>query len=272
MDLTEPATLRLTVCVHWNCGRRSLKVARSSSGWIQGVAMAITDSSGTAGSHTKFGMEPCGLPELKGLADKIGLRITGLHAHVGSDILTPETWLETAFFLSSLLELFPDVRYLNIGGGLGVPDRPGVRPLDLGTFGEHLSRFRESHRVSELWIEPGRFLAAEAGVLLARVTQVKRKGPRCYIGVDTGMNSLIRPALYGSYHLIANLTRIGEPAAMTADIVGPVCETGDVIGYSRRLPDTQEGDMLLVANTGAYGRVMSSSYNCRRPAEEILLP
>ena len=153
-----------------------------------------------------------------------------------------------------------------------MPERPGVMPLNLEVLSERLQRFQESHAQLELWMEPGRFLAAEAGVLLARVTQVKWKGARCYIGVETGMNSLIRPALYGSHHIIVNLSRLGEPAAMTADIVGPVCETGDVLGHSRRLPLTREGDMLLVANAGAYGRVMSSSYNCRSPAAEILLP
>ncbi len=225
----------------------------------------------TAGSQTKFGIAPSRLSALKALARDIGLNVSGLHAHVGSGILTPETWPEVAFFLGSLLERFPDVRHLNIGGGLGVPERPGVLPLNLEILSERLSRFKESHPQLELWMEPGRYFAAEAGVLLARVTQVKWKGARCYIGIETGMNSLIRPALYGSHHFIVNLTRIGEPAAMTADIVGPICETGDVLGHGRRLPRTREGDMLLVANAGAYGRVMSSAYNCRNPATETLL-
>ena len=116
-----------------------------------------------------------------------------------------------------------------------------------------------------------RFLVAEAGVLLARVTQVKRKGIIAYVGVDAGMNSLIRPALYGAWHGIWNLSRLGEPAAMTATVVGPICESGDTLGADRRLPETRPGDVLLIATAGAYGRAMSSHYNLRPPAAELVL-
>ncbi len=225
----------------------------------------------TAGAQTKFGVSPATLPRLRQLARSVDLRIIGLHAHVGSGILVPETWSETAFFLSSLVDLFPEVRLVNIGGGLGVPEYPGTLPLDLQALGENLERFKNAHEGLALWMEPGRYLVAEAGVLLVRVTQVKRKGAHYYIGVDTGMNSLIRPALYGSYHAIVNLTRLAAPAAMTADVVGPICETGDILGRGRRLPETREGDVLLIATAGAYGRVMSSSYNHRAPASEIVL-
>ena len=225
----------------------------------------------TAGAQTKFGVSPDALPRLRQLARSIGLRIIGLHAHVGSGILAPETWSETAFFLSSLVDSFPEVRLVNIGGGLGVPELPGTRPLDLEALSHNLEQFKSAHTELALWMEPGRYLVAEAGILLVRVTQVKRKGAHCYIGVDTGMNSLIRPALYGSYHAIENLTRLGAPAVMTADVVGPICETGDILGRGRRLPKTREGDVLLIATAGAYGHVMSSSYNHRAPASEIVL-
>ena len=112
---------------------------------------------------------------------------------------------------------------------------------------------------------------ARAGVLLARVTQLKGKGESLYVGVDTGMNSLIRPALYGAYHEIVNLTRLDEPPQQVADVVGPICESGDVLGAERRLPVTEEGDVLLIASAGAYGRAMSSWYNLREPAAERLL-
>src|SRR4030095_9044965 len=92
-----------------------------------------------------------------------------------------------------------------------------------------------------------------------------------YVGLETGMNSLIRPPLYGAYHPIVNLSRLDEPAACIAHVVGPICETGDILGRSRRLPPTAEGDVLLIANAGAYGRVMSSRYNLREPAGEMLL-
>jgi len=227
----------------------------------------------TAGAQSKFGIAPAQAKRLRELADRLGLRIVGLHAHVGSGILLPETWAETALFLAELAETyFPDVRYLDVGGGLGVPERTGAPGLDLEAVEAHLHRFKTAHPRFELWLEPGRFLVAEAGVLLARVTQVKEKGGARYAGVETGMNSLIRPALYGAYHEIVNLTRLDAPATQTVDVVGPICETGDVLGHGRRLPDTREGDVLLIAQAGAYGAVMSSHYNRRPPAREVFLP
>jgi diaminopimelate decarboxylase/aspartate kinase len=103
------------------------------------------------------------------------------------------------------------------------------------------------------------------------VTQVKGKGDMRYVGVGTGMNSLIRPALYGAYHEIVNLTRAAEPATDTVTVVGPICETGDRLGSDRLLPPTREGDVILVANAGAYGYVMSSPYNRREVAREVVI-
>jgi diaminopimelate decarboxylase/aspartate kinase len=120
-------------------------------------------------------------------------------------------------------------------------------------------------------MEPGRYLVAEAGVLLAAVTQVKRKDDYVYVGIDTGMNSLIRPALYEAWHEIVNLGRLGEKADTVCEVVGPICESGDILGSHRRLPLPREGDVLLIAQTGAYGSVMSSYYNLREPAPEIAL-
>lgn len=225
----------------------------------------------TAGAQSKFGVVPTELERLKTLADGVGARIIGFHSHVGSGITIPETWTETALFLASLADAFPDSRILNLGGGLGVPERPGTLPLDLATLAEGLAPFKKAHPRFEVWLEPGRYLVAESGVLLAKVTQVKQKGNIHYVGIETGMNSLIRPALYGSYHEIVNLSRLDEPSAITAEIVGPICETGDVLGHSRRLPQTQEGDVLLIATVGAYGRVMASRYNLREPAAETVL-
>ena len=115
------------------------------------------------------------------------------------------------------------------------------------------------------------FRSAEAGVLLAKVTQTKGKGGVRYVGISTGMNSLIRPALYGAYHEIANLSRLSESAANVVNIVGPICESGDKLGSDRLLPECKEGDVLLIANVGAYGCVMSSNYNLRSPAPEVVI-
>lgn len=226
----------------------------------------------TAGAQSKFGVSPDQLAELRELAARLGVRIVGLHAHAGSGIRDASSWGETARFLAEQAGRFPDVRVLDLGGGLGVPERPEQTPLDVEALGESLRGFRSANPRFEVWMEPGRFLVARAGVLLARVVQLKRKGDVVYVGVETGMNSLIRPALYGAYHPIVNLSKLGEPATLLAHVVGPICETGDILGRSRRLAAPEEGDVLLIANGGAYGRVMSSRYNLREPATEALLP
>ena len=134
-----------------------------------------------------------------------------------------------------------------------MPEKPDQSPLDLPALDTALARVRQAHPQVEIWIEPGRFLVAEAGVLLARVTQLKQKGDVRFVGVDTGMNSLIRPALCGAWHEIVNLTRLDAPLTQIAHVVGPICESGDTLGYARRLPETHEGDVLLIATAGAYG-------------------
>ncbi len=225
----------------------------------------------TAGPQSKFGVEPGELEQLIELARRADARIIGLHAHVGSGIRAAETWAENAQFLATLARELPEARVLNLGGGLGVVEKPGQPSLDLSNVAESLRAFKQANPSLELWIEPGRYLVAQAGVLLARVTQLKRKGARAYVGIDAGMNSLIRPALYGAFHEIVNLTRYEQPGAITADIVGPICETGDVLGYGRRLPETVEGDVLLIATAGAYGYAMGSHYNLREPALELML-
>ncbi|MEX2399928.1 MAG: bifunctional aspartate kinase/diaminopimelate decarboxylase [Rhodothermales bacterium] len=225
----------------------------------------------TAGSQSKFGVAPAELPRLEELASSVGASVVGVHAHVGSGIISPETWAETAVFLATLTKRFPDVRYIDVGGGLGVSERQSSPELDLKEVTDALRSFKKANPDLELWMEPGRFMVARAGVLLARVTQTKQKGSARYVGVETGMNSLLRPALYGAYHEIVNLSKLDEPLEITADVVGPICETGDVLGYGRRLPATEEGDVLLIATAGAYGYVMSNRYNMRSPAGEVLL-
>ncbi len=225
----------------------------------------------TAGPQSKFGVAPSELDRLEALAGRAGAHVVGLHAHVGSGIRSADTWSANALFLASLRDRFPELRYLNLGGGLGVPERPGQRKLDVEAVSELLAKVKAAHPNFELWLEPGRYMVARAGVLIARVTQTKQKGDINYVGLETGMNSLIRPALYGAYHEIVNLSRLGEPLAMTAEVVGPICETGDVLGHARRLPASQEGDVMLIGTAGAYGRAMSSHYNLREPAREVVL-
>ena len=225
----------------------------------------------TAGNYAKFGVPLTEMEELQALVAATGVTVFGLHAHTGSGITDIRNWSQTAEELAQVARALGTVTTLNLGGGFGVPDSNHRNRIDLAGLDAALSQFKLANPGVSLWIEPGRFLVAVAGVLLARVTQLKQKGQQGYIGVATGMNALIRPALYGAFHEIVNLTRLGEPNVGQYDVVGPICETGDVLGRDRLLPETHEGDVLLVANTGAYGRVMASSYNLRQPPEEIIL-
>ncbi len=173
--------------------------------------------------------------------------------------------------LGHLCERFIQVRTIDLGGGFGVPEKPGQDPVDLRGFAAAIKELTSAYPKLAFWIEPGRYLVAEAGVLLAQVTQTKGKGEVNYVGIATGMNSLIRPALYGAHHEIVNLSRLNEPATEVVNIVGPICESADVLGSDRLVPKCFEGDVMLIATAGAYGHVMSSHYNLRDPAPEILL-
>ncbi len=236
-----------------------------------GVGRGHHDKVKTGGARSKFGLALDELGEFQRLARVHNVRISGLHAHLGSGIMDASHWKDVYVQLASIAERIGSVRVLNIGGGLGVPSRSDEAALDLGVLGAALAEVKAAYPQFELWAEPGRYLVADAGVLLARVTQLKRKGEVRYVGVDAGMNSLIRPALYEAYHEIVNLTRLEESTSELVQIVGSICESGDVLGSNRRLPPTAEGDVLLIAQAGAYGAVMASHYNLRDPAAEVVL-
>jgi diaminopimelate decarboxylase/aspartate kinase len=225
----------------------------------------------TAGTYSKFGVPVPDLDEFAHRARAAGARVIGLHAHAGSGIFNVGNWQQNAFLLAELAQRFAEARVIDVGGGFGVPERLGEAGINLAQLDAALAKVRAAHPGLEIWIEPGRYLIAAAGVLLARVTQLKTKGPVRYVGIATGMNSLIRPALYGAYHEIVNLTRLGAPPEQLVNVVGPICESGDILGHDRLLPETQEGDVLLIANAGAYGHVMSSRYNLREPAMEVCI-
>jgi diaminopimelate decarboxylase/aspartate kinase len=225
----------------------------------------------TGGDGSKFGLPLDQLPTFLRLARDHGVTVAGLHAHPGSGVLDAGHWGDVYAQLASLAERIGSVSVLNIGGGLGVPAHPGEAALDLVALDRVLREVKAAYPQYQLWMEPGRYLVADAGVLLARVTQLKTKGGFHYLGLDTGMNSLIRPALYDAWHKIVNLTRLGAPATALYQVVGPICESGDVLGTDRRLPEAQEGDVMLIAQAGAYGKVMSSHYNLRDEADEIVL-
>lgn len=226
----------------------------------------------TAGSHSKFGIPLGELERAMSLCSAHDIRIRGLHAHTGSGIMHPDNWHRSLETLAEAARRIDTVEIINLGGGLGVPDRADELPLDMTAMDGGLADLRQQlPRSIRVWIEPGRYVVSQAGVLLARVTQTKGKGDVRYIGVATGMNSLIRPALYGAWHEIVNLSRLDQPGDHVYNVVGPICETGDILGLDRLLPESREGDIMLIANTGAYGAAMASRYNLRDPAAELIL-
>jgi|HubBroStandDraft_6_1064221.scaffolds.fasta_scaffold27822_2 diaminopimelate decarboxylase/aspartate kinase len=225
----------------------------------------------TAGTHAKFGVPMGEIEQLVELTSAHEVTVIGLHAHSGSGIYDADNWSEVTTRLLDLGQRFPQLQIIDVGGGLGVPDGPATRGLDIVELDTVLLAARQRAPGIALWIEPGRYLVAAAGALIARVTQTKSKDNVHYVGIATGMNSLIRPALYGAWHEIVNLSRLDEAPTEIVNIVGPICESADFLGHERLLPPTREGDVLLIANTGAYGRAMSSHYNLRPPATELVI-
>jgi diaminopimelate decarboxylase/aspartate kinase len=225
----------------------------------------------TGGVHSKFGVPLSEADELVALTNSASVRVTGLHAHTGSGVFNVDNWTETGALLAELAGRFPHVTVVDLGGGIGVPEQLGHAEIDLGLLDRGVAALAKDFPHVEFWMEPGRFLVAKAGVLVALVTQLKGKGDVQYVGIATGMNSLIRPALYGAHHDIRNLTRLDEPMTTQVNVVGPICETADQLGSDRWLPQTHEGDVLLIANCGAYGYAMASNYNLRPPAAEFMI-
>ncbi len=225
----------------------------------------------TGGADAKFGLPLSRVDAFVAEAKKLGANIIALHAHLGSGIDNPGHWREVYADLAGLAEQIGTVHTLDIGGGLPVQYTPDARPFDVAAWRAGLDEIKAAFPRFRLAVEPGRYLVAEAGVLLLRVTQMIEKDGLRRIGLDGGMNALMRPAMYDAYHGIHNLSRIDDDAIIAFDVVGPICESSDVFGRARMLPKaTVEGDVVLIADAGAYGMTMAHTYNLRAlPAEEI---
>jgi diaminopimelate decarboxylase len=231
----------------------------------------------TGTSETKFGIPWSRAREAYALAAKLkGIQIVGIDVHIGSQIVDLEPF-ELAF--KKVAELAVTLRAeghpiarLDLGGGLGVPyvvnNEP---PPDPSAYGAMATRITKDLGV-QLILEPGRLIAANAGILVSRVLYVKQGEAKRFAILDAGMNDLIRPAMYDSHH---EIVRVNEPGMHTArlryDVVGPVCETSDIFAADRDLPELKSGDLVAILTAGAYGAVMSSAYNARPPAPEVLV-
>ncbi len=223
---------------------------------------------------SKFGISIHQLPHVLRVVESQGLIIEGLHMHTGSDILDVDVFLRGADILFEAARKFPHLQYIDLGSGFKVPYKTDDIETDVEELGEKLSaRFtdfcREIGRELTLLFEPGKFLVSESGYLFAKCTLVKQTTSTVFIGLDTGLNHLIRPMFYGSYHKIVNVTEpTFKPRIYT--VVGNICET-DTFAVDRRIAEAVEGDIIGFYNAGAYGWMMASNYNSRpRPAEVLL--
>jgi len=229
----------------------------------------------TALSTSKFGIPAGRVRKAYRLAASLpGIRVTGVACHIGSQIASVKPFVEAAAKMRALvLQLRADghaISRLDMGGGLGVPYGDGPDPASPRRYGEALVRALKGLDVQVL-VEPGRLLVANAGVLLSRVLLRKQgHGARKFVVIDAGMNDLMRPALYGAHH---EIEPVGRPrrGSELVDVVGPVCESTDVLAKRRRLPPLHAADLVVLRTAGAYGMSMASQYNARpRPAEVLV--
>jgi diaminopimelate decarboxylase len=228
----------------------------------------------TAHTDSKFGISVALLDRVLEVVQQYNIRVVGLHQHTGSDIKEAEPFLKAANVIFEAALRFPDLEIIDLGGGFKVAYHPEDTLTDMQTLGRQITAgFKEFctryGRELELWFEPGKFLVSEAGYLLVTATVLKQDPARDFVHVDSGLNHLIRPMMYGSYHHILNLSN-PQGTHQPYTVVGYICET-DTFATDRPLPQVRPGDVLAFLNAGAYGYTMSSNYNARsRPAEVLI--
>lgn len=244
----------------------------------------------TAGDSVKFGVDLAEIDSARMLIEDSGRAVVGLHAHIGSGVDTPAPLLDAARSLLGLVPAFPNLQWVNFGGGISVPYRPGEQEFPLQEYGRALAEaagpaLRE--RGLTAIIEPGRYVVAQSGVLLARVTTRRVSAGVEWVGVNSGFNHLARPSKYGAYHHILNATRgtngslrgSWDPSLAREEVVvaGNICESGDVFTradgkvVTRQVERTHIGDLLAFCDAGAYGFSMASHYNARLLPPEVLV-
>ena len=241
----------------------------------QGIGAGFHKHTITGGPESKFGIDILQLDEVRALAKKYNLRIIGIQQHIGSNILDENTFMKAITTLLETAKTFPDLESIDFGGGFGIPYQFGERPLIMQSLGEKISSvldsfIKEYGRKLLVRFEPGRFLVAEAGVLLAKVTEIKQSPYKIFVGIDSGFNQLIRPAMYGAYHEIINASCVtGEKEKVS--VVGNICESADFFAQDREITKFSEGDTVAILDSGAYGYAMSSLFNSRSLPAEVLV-
>jgi diaminopimelate decarboxylase len=236
----------------------------------------------TAGKEIKFGILDNQIVEAYQKAKDSGFQHYGIHIHIGSGITNVMNYQKaTEKYLSIIDKISQEVSiqfdFVDFGGGFGIPYRPSEDPFNFDIYKKLVLKpfilLVKKGNIGEptIKIEPGRFLTAESTILSTQVNTIKDNGFKKFAGVDSGFNTLIRPMLYGSYHHIIPCVKAHNGLVLKYDIVGPICESGDILGKEREFSGLKEGDFLAILDTGAYGYTMSSWYNSRPRAAEILL-
>ncbi|MDX2001092.1 MAG: diaminopimelate decarboxylase [Chitinophagales bacterium] len=223
---------------------------------------------------SKFGISIYQMRHVERVVASTNLKVVGLHMHTGSEILDVGVFSRGAEMLFDCALQFKDLQFLDFGSGFKVPYKPNDNATDVAELGKILSkRFnafcKEYGKELELWFEPGKYLVSEAGYFFAKVNVIKQTTATVFVGVDSGLNHLIRPMFYDSYHHIIN---VSNPAGTERiyTVTGYICET-DTFAWDRKINEVREGDILCFLNAGAYGYMMASNYNSRpRPAEVMI--
>ncbi len=223
---------------------------------------------------SKFGISILQMRHILKVVQNYDLQITGLHVHTGSDFLNSDVFLQGAELIFEAASNFRNLQFLDFGSGFKVAYKEGDIVTDTEELGQKMVQVfqafcQEYGRELEIWFEPGKFLVSESGVLLAKTNVVKTTPSTVFVGIDTGLNHLIRPMMYDAYHTIVNLSN-PEAVQRIYSIVGYICET-DTFGSDRKLNEVREGDIIGILNAGAYGFSMSSNYNSRLKPAEILI-
>lgn len=237
----------------------------------------------TAGKNTKFGVNIEHIIDVKKVLKQYNLNLIGINQHIGSLFMEEDKYIDGVNEILKIAKNFNSLEFIDLGGGFGIPYNKIEdinNRLNIKTLGEKLDKIfdnfsKEYGKEIKFKIEPGRYIAAECGVLLGTVNSIKQNYDTKYVGTDIGFNVLARPFMYNSHHdieVFKNCTNTEEEIFENVTIVGNICESGDILAKNRMLPKIEEDDVLAILDTGAYGYSMASNYNNRlRPAEVFIM-
>jgi diaminopimelate decarboxylase len=229
----------------------------------------------TGHKDSKFGIAIEQKEQILSIVSQFDIDVIGLHQHTGSDIKDGNTFVNAASVMLDLAFSFPNLKFMDFGGGFKVAYKEGDVSTNMQDLGKKLTKSFKDFcskygKELELWFEPGKYLVSESGYLFASANVVKENPNKTLIGLNTGLNHLIRPMMYDAYHEVINVSKPNKEASKMYDIVGYMCETDD-IAKERNMPSANQNDVFCILNAGAYGFTMASNYNSRFKPAEVLI-